>query len=95
MLDLFEFSSGQRMHTRYFQIGGVFEDIPVGFAAKLKAFVEEMPSRADQYADLLEKNEIVLERLRHPKAVCSWGGAVLPLRDLGRGDGVGTPVPPS
>ncbi len=28
ILDLFEFSSGQRMHTRYIQIGGVIEDIP-------------------------------------------------------------------
>jgi len=64
ILDLFEMSSGQRMHTRYFQVGGVFEDIPVGFAAKLQAFLDEMPSRADQYADLLEKNEILLARLR-------------------------------
>ena len=28
ILDLFEMSSGQRMHTRYFQVGGVMEDIP-------------------------------------------------------------------
>jgi NADH-quinone oxidoreductase subunit D len=64
ILDLFEMSSGQRMHTRYFQIGGVIEDIPSGFAAKVQAFVDEMPTRADQYADLLEKNEILLSRLR-------------------------------
>jgi NADH-quinone oxidoreductase subunit D len=64
ILDLFEMSSGQRMHTRYFQVGGVFEDIPVGFAAKLQKFVDAMPTRADQYADLLEKNEILLSRLR-------------------------------
>jgi NADH-quinone oxidoreductase subunit D len=64
ILDLFEMSSGQRMHTRYFQVGGVFEDIPVGFAKKLQAFLDEMPSRADQYADLLENNEILLARLR-------------------------------
>ncbi|HLI58502.1 MAG TPA: NADH dehydrogenase (quinone) subunit D [Solirubrobacteraceae bacterium] len=63
ILDLFEMSSGQRMHTRYFQIGGVMEDIPRGFAGKLKKFLDEMPSRADQYADLLEKNQIVFERL--------------------------------
>ncbi len=64
ILDLFEMSSGQRMHTRYFQIGGVIEDIPPGFARKVQKFVDEMPSRADQYADLLEKNEILLSRLR-------------------------------
>ena len=64
ILDLFEMSSGQRMHTRYFQVGGVIEDIPRGFEAKLRAFLKEMPRRADQYAALLENNEIVLERLR-------------------------------
>ena len=31
ILDLFEMSTGQRMHTRYFQVGGVIEDIPLGF----------------------------------------------------------------
>ena len=64
ILDLFEMSSGQRMHTRYIQVGGVFEDIPLGFAHKLQQFLDDMPTRADQYADLLEKNEILLARLR-------------------------------
>ncbi|HEX4109712.1 MAG TPA: NADH dehydrogenase (quinone) subunit D [Solirubrobacteraceae bacterium] len=64
ILDLFEYSTGQRMHTRYIQIGGVIEDIPTGFAEKLAEFVAQMPSHADQYADLLRKNEIVLQRLR-------------------------------
>jgi NADH-quinone oxidoreductase subunit D len=63
-LDLFEMSSGQRMHTRYIQVGGVMEDIPRGFAPKLREFLKLMPPRADQYADLLEKNQILLERLR-------------------------------
>jgi NADH-quinone oxidoreductase subunit D len=64
ILDLFEMSSGQRMHTRYFQVGGVIEDIPPGFADKLAAFLAEMPSRVDQYGALLNRNEIVLQRLR-------------------------------
>ncbi len=64
ILDLFEMSSGQRMHTRYFQVGGVIEDIPRGFVEKVRAFCREMPSRADQYAALLERNEILLRRLR-------------------------------
>jgi NADH-quinone oxidoreductase subunit D len=64
ILDLFEMSSGQRMHTRYFQVGGVIEDIPNGFEAKLRSFLKGMPSAVDQYGDLLNSNEIVLQRLR-------------------------------
>src|SRR5882757_8002893 len=64
ILDLFEYSSGQRMHTRYFQVGGVMEDIPAGWAEKARAFAEQMPTRVDQFSDLLAKNEIVLQRLR-------------------------------
>ncbi len=64
ILDLFEQSSGQRMHTRYIQVGGVAEDIPHGFEAKLREFIALMPTRADQYRDILHRNEIVLQRLR-------------------------------
>jgi NADH-quinone oxidoreductase subunit D len=65
ILDLFEQSSGQRMHTRYFQVGGVIEDIPLGFAEKVREFIAIMPDRVDQYNDLLKRNEIVLQRLRN------------------------------
>src|SRR4029453_1930585 len=64
VLDLFEMSSGQRMHTRYFQVGGVIEDTPPAFATKLRAFVEEMPTRVDQYEAILDRNEIFLNRTR-------------------------------
>ena len=37
ILDLFEMSSGQRMHTRYIQVGGVIEDIPPGFGGQRAA----------------------------------------------------------
>jgi NADH-quinone oxidoreductase subunit D len=69
VLDLFEMSTGQRMHTRYFQVGGVIEDIPAGFEAKVREFAEQMPTRVDQYLALLAKNEIVLHRLRGVAAV--------------------------
>jgi NADH-quinone oxidoreductase subunit D len=64
ILDLFEQSSGQRMHTRYFQVGGVMEDIPTGFEANLRKFLKKMPAAIDQYLDLLNRNEIALRRLR-------------------------------
>jgi NADH-quinone oxidoreductase subunit D len=69
ILDLFEMSSGQRMHTRYIQVGGVIEDIPTGFDAKVREFIADMPDRVDQFLDLLAKNEIVLHRLRGVAAV--------------------------
>jgi len=65
ILDLFEMSTGQRMHTRYFQVGGVFEDIPVGFERRVRAFCAEMPSRIDQYEAILNRNEIFLRRTKN------------------------------
>jgi NADH-quinone oxidoreductase subunit D len=65
ILDLFEMSSGQRMHTRYIQVGGVFEDIPAGFEEKARAFCRQMPDRVDQLGDLLNNNQIVIGRLRN------------------------------
>jgi NADH-quinone oxidoreductase subunit D len=64
LLDIFEMSTGQRMHTRYFQVGGVFEDIPLGFEDKLRRFLAEMPTRIDQYEAILDRNEIFLNRTR-------------------------------
>jgi NADH-quinone oxidoreductase subunit D len=64
ILDLFEMSGGQRLHTRYFQVGGVIEDIPPGWAAKCRDFTAAMSSRIDQYEALLDENQIFLERLR-------------------------------
>jgi NADH-quinone oxidoreductase subunit D len=69
ILDLFEMSSGQRMHTRYFQVGGVAEDIPTGFAAKVREFTAKFPERIEQYQELIDRNQIVLQRLRGVAAV--------------------------
>jgi NADH-quinone oxidoreductase subunit D len=64
VLDLFEMSGGQRIHTRYFQVGGVMEDIPPGFEAKTREFVKVMHRRIDQYLSLLDRNEIWLRRTK-------------------------------
>jgi NADH-quinone oxidoreductase subunit D len=69
ILDLFEMSSGQRMHTRYVQVGGVFEDLPPGWEAKCRQFLARMPTRIDQYESLLDRNEILLQRLKHTGVV--------------------------
>jgi NADH-quinone oxidoreductase subunit D len=64
ILDLFEMSTGQRMHTRYFQVGGVMEDIPTDFADRVLEFCDEMPHRVDQFEAILNKNEIFLQRTK-------------------------------
>ncbi len=69
ILDLFEMSSGQRMHTRYIQVGGVMEDIPRGWEERVRKFCADFPKRIDQFEQLIDKNQIVLERLRGVAAV--------------------------
>src|SRR6266576_990284 len=64
ILDLSELVTGQRMHTRYFQVGGLAEDIPHGFFPECRKFVEWMPHALDDYRGILERNEIWLERTR-------------------------------
>jgi NADH-quinone oxidoreductase subunit D len=64
ILDLFEMVTGQRMHTRYFQIGGLAEDIPEGFYPECRKFVEWMPQALSDYLALLDRNEIWIERTR-------------------------------
>ena len=64
VLDLFEFSSGQRMHTRYIQVGGVVDDIPAGWAEKALRFTEDMEERVGQYEAILDRNEIFLQRTK-------------------------------
>jgi NADH-quinone oxidoreductase subunit D len=63
-LDLGEMISGERMNTRYFQVGGCAQDIPLGFEAELRRFIGEMPSRIDEYETLLARNQIWLDRTK-------------------------------
>jgi len=62
ILDLSEMVAGERMHTRYFQVGGLAEDIPPGFYPEARKFVEWMPKAIDDYEALLTKQKIWLER---------------------------------
>jgi NADH-quinone oxidoreductase subunit D len=64
ILDLVEMVCGTRMHTRYFQTGGLAEDVPTGFSPQAREFVEWMPKAIDDYERLLSNNEIWLERTR-------------------------------
>src|SRR4026209_1199695 len=62
--DLFEMITGVRMHTRYFQAGGLAEDIPPGFAAECHKFIDILPKRISDYEALFDRNPIFLERTK-------------------------------
>jgi NADH-quinone oxidoreductase subunit D len=62
ILDLFELVGGTRMHTRYFQTGGLAEDVPSGFFDECAKFVDVMPRAIDDYESLIDQSPIWLER---------------------------------
>jgi NADH-quinone oxidoreductase subunit D len=64
VLDLFELVTGTRMHTRYFQAGGLAEDIPPGFYTECRKFADMFPRRVDEYEALLDRQTIWLERTK-------------------------------
>jgi NADH-quinone oxidoreductase subunit D len=64
ILDLFELVTGARMHTRYFQAGGLAEDIPPGFFTECRRFADVMEARVDEYEDILSRQAIWLERTK-------------------------------
>ena len=64
LLRIFEAVSGQRMMTSYFRIGGLALEPPLGFAEWVQKFLNDMPSRIDQYENLLSGNPIWLGRIK-------------------------------
>jgi NADH-quinone oxidoreductase subunit D len=64
VLDLFEMIGGTRMHTRYFQVGGLAEDVPPGFTREARKFCDSMPKSVDEYEAILDRNAIWLERTK-------------------------------
>lgn len=64
LLDLSEMVGGTRMHTRYFQVGGLAEDVPPGFAPEARKFCDQMLKSVDEYEAILDRNAIWLERTK-------------------------------
>jgi len=62
ILDIYELFCGARMTTSCFRIGGLPNDIPIGFVEKVEKFVKIFPKKVDEYEALLTKNEIWLRR---------------------------------
>jgi NADH-quinone oxidoreductase subunit D len=63
-VELSELVGGTRMHTRYFQAGGLAEDVPPGFFPVARDFCRQMSDGIDDYETILTENKIWLERTR-------------------------------
>lgn len=64
ILSINEFTSGVRMMTSFFRIGGLAADVPDGFAERVEAFTRQMPRRIDEYEGLLSRNPIFVDRTK-------------------------------
>jgi NADH-quinone oxidoreductase subunit D len=88
ILRIFEAVAGQRMMTSYFRIGGVSLEPPLDFYKKVQDLLDLMPSRIDQYENLLTGNPIWINRLKgvgylSPEDAIALGVTGPPLRASG------------
>jgi len=64
LLNINEMLAGFRMFPSYLRIGGLREDLPTGFHAAVKKWLDEFPGHLSEYEDLLTKNQIWLKRTK-------------------------------
>jgi NADH-quinone oxidoreductase subunit D len=62
IIDLYEMVSGQRMMSSYIRVGGLLADLPPGFEDQVRAFLDDFPSRVDEYEELLTNNTLWRQR---------------------------------
>jgi NADH-quinone oxidoreductase subunit D len=83
ILDLVEDLTGARMMTNFMRFGGCRNDLPDGWAAKLRVIVDGFPAFLDELENLTSGNEILLARTQNvgalPKQALINGGITGPL----------------
>jgi NADH-quinone oxidoreductase subunit D len=65
LLNINEMIAGFRLFPSYMRIGGLREDLPRGFHAAVRSFLDRFVPKLDEYEDLLTKNEIYLKRTQN------------------------------
>jgi NADH-quinone oxidoreductase subunit D len=64
LLNINELIAGFRMFPSYMRIGGLREDLPIGFHDAVRSFLEYFPPKLQEYQDLLTQNQIYLRRTK-------------------------------
>lgn len=60
--DIIEAICGGRMHPSWFRIGGVTQDLPVGWDRLIREFLDYLPPRLDEYDRMVLQNRILKGR---------------------------------
>jgi NADH-quinone oxidoreductase subunit C/D len=88
LLEIVEAVCGARMHPNWFRIGGVAQDLPEGWEALVRDFLDYMPDRLDDYDRLVMNNRIFQGRTRGigsftTEEAIQWGATGPMLRATG------------
>ena len=62
LLNINELIAGFRFFPSYIRIGGLREDLPRGFHAQVKEFLDRFPAKIDEFEGLLTKNDVYQRR---------------------------------
>jgi NADH-quinone oxidoreductase subunit D len=64
LLNINELIAGFRMFPSYLRIGGLREDLPMGFHDSVHEFLERFPEKMDRFEKMLTKNDVWIRRTK-------------------------------
>jgi len=88
LFGIIEAITGARMHGSWFRIGGVAQDLPIGWHKLIREFLDYMPARLKEYDTMVMNNSILKKRTQgigdySTAEALDWGATGAGLRATG------------